>query len=1334
MLEIRNVSKTYRAKSGVAVKALDRISLTFPEKGMVFLLGKSGSGKSTLLNVLGGLDTFDADGGEVIIKGRTSKDFRRSDFDAYRNTFVGFVFQEYNILDEFTVGANIALALQLQGKRADSAAINALLEQVDLAGYGHRKPNELSGGQKQRIAIARALIKNPEIIMADEPTGALDSTTGEQVFETLKKLSEEKLVLVVSHDRDFAERFGDRIIELSDGHVISDMTLTRGNGATQGLTTIGDDMIRIRRGYTLTAEDLAMINAYLAKGDRDVILSKNEKLNGEVCAAAGISDEVGATEQRPTGKVETRTYRPEETKFIRSHLPLRNAFKMGVGGMKRRPVRLIFTILLSFIAFALFGLADTMAAYDRNTTIIDSISDSSMPALAVSVKLRSEYTSYDENGNVDYSSIEYYQSDALSDEDLRTLEARTGKKFYPVYNGSVSASTTVGLESTILNSAALRNRNGETFWRERSYNGFIEMNEEIARELGIHKIAGDFPQTTNEIMITKYHFDMWKQGGMILADGTRLSAEEVSDQSILGKTITVPVYNKSREDRTFQIVGILDTGLSTSGYEALLPDCKGERLKEKKLEALYNRLNAEISGSYHALLFGAPGLFDTFPKKISNGGGQSVPGIFYYVENGSAYLQEVKMTRTDNGTRFIVNGERVASSKDAEAYEILWREAGKNTMGADDLVIPLYALFNLTTDDLGLTKPRGSAEDLIPALRNDVEGWTYQRLFAERDQLRNTYNSRVPDDRKESANAFAAFLTEKMNERFGVTYTVDDWEMLLQKTTCYFYEEGAQSLSVTLSCFEWSNDNLTYVESLEYFRFVEAQYDAFAAKAEETDSPFRAFLTTYRSMTVTGGNRILTSADAGYHGYLVASAMLYLRGAAIGAYPQAEADIKWAKELPDIGLDALAAVRYADYADILGVELTPEQLEMLHYSDTRGNCGEADNVYNALFGESQYNNTSLNTLFRLSVALKFATQNDETIRAALEDLNNPFTKYVIERTSSYIYKGDEQVPQLPAGRDDALLRFFWTLAYLLNGDDQYRGAFAVDVRTDEIALGEDFLAAHLSQIPDLTMDFIVQKYKDGGESTEEPVAGLTGMKVTGYIRPTELSSTDTVIFSDAIYAEAKRQEKRNNGAQYGNGGYGVSKTGYHDSGRYAFALMPMKDVSREALGSLTAMHYDETGEFGFRMTNEVVETMDNWGDMIGTMRKVFLWIGLGFALFAALMMLNFVSATVTDKKREIGILRAVGARSADVFLIFFAEAFVVAMLNFVLAAIATGVATVYINLAIRQELGLALTLLHFGVRQVGLIFAVSLVVAVLGTLLPASKIAKKTPVDAMRDK
>ena len=1332
MLEIRNVSKTYRAKSGVAVKALDRVSLTFPEKGMVFLLGKSGSGKSTLLNVLGGLDTFDADGGEVIIKGRTSKDFRRSDFDAYRNTFVGFVFQEYNILDEFTVGANIALALQLQGKRADSAAINALLEQVDLAGYGHRKPNELSGGQKQRIAIARALIKNPEIIMADEPTGALDSTTGEQVFETLKKLSEEKLVLVVSHDRDFAERFGDRIIELSDGHIISDVTLTRGSVEGQGLTTIGDDMIRIRRGYTLTAEDLAMINAYLAKGDRDIILSKNEKLNGEVCAAAGISDEVGATEQRPTGKVETRTYNPSETQFIKSHLPLRNAFKMGVGGMKHRPVRLIFTILLSFIAFALFGLADTMASYDPNTTVVDSLADSSMPALAVSIKLRSENTYYDASGKIESSDVYYNQSDALSDEDLRALEARTGKKFYPVYNGSSSASDYLPLDSTILDSSALQNKYGETFWKVRGLYGFVEADETVARELGVTKIAGAFPATTEEIMVTKYHFDMWKQGGMILADGTRLAAEEVDEASILGKTISLPVRDK-HSTSNFRIVGILDTGLSTAGYEALLPGYQGERLKERKLEALRNRLDAEVGYSYHALVFGAPGLFDTFPKKVSNGNGQSTPGIYYYVENGSPYLTEVKKTESSlKDNRFTVNAQRMASSTDAADLGILWREAGKSAMGADDLVLPLYALFSLTMGDLGLTPQRGSAQDLIPALRDDVSGWTYASLFFDRKNLRETYNNRVPNDRKETDEAFAALLTEKMNERFGVHYTVDDWDMLLRNTYCTFEKPDAENLTVGIACFDWG-ENFTYAESLEYLRFVETQYEAFVTKAETEDSPFRAFLEKYgRTAVADGEKRILTAADAGYHGYLAASAMLYLRGAALGAYPAAEADIAWAAAVPETGLDALAAERYAGYADILGVSLTAEQLQMLHGSDGYGNCWIADNVYGALTGESQGDVVPLDQLFRLSVALRFAVQNDEAIRAALENVGNSFTKYVIDRTSSYIYEGDERVPQLPSGRDDPLKRFFWTLNYLLNSDEKYRGAFAVDIEADRIDVGEDFLAAHLSAIPDFTMDFVLQKYSDSG-STTEPVSGLTGMKVTGYFRSTAFSSSETVIFSDRLYAEAKRQQQKIN-AQYGGGGYSESRLGRHESGRYAFALVSMKDIGRETLGTLTEMHYDETGEFGFRMMNEVVSTMDNWGDMISTMTKVFLWVGLGFAVFAALMMLNFVSATVTDKKREIGILRAVGARAADVFLIFFTEAFVVAMINFVLAGIATGVATVYINLAIRQELGLALTLLHFGVRQVGLIFAVSLAVALIGTLLPASKIAKKTPVDAMRDK
>ena len=347
MIEIKNIVKTYHPKKGDKVVALSDVSVKFPETGLVFILGKSGSGKSTLLNVLGGLDT--ADSGEIIIKGKSSKDFSQGDFDSYRNTYLGFVFQEYNILEDFNVGANVALALKLQGRKATDEEINEILEEVDLAGFGKRKPNELSGGQKQRVAIARALVKNPEIIMADEPTGALDSNTGIQVFDTLKKLSENKLVLVVSHDRDFAEKYGDRVIELKDGKIISDIEKHRtyAEKTENGLSDYGGKLLKFPKGYKLTQKDVEKINAYLS--EKEAVLAVDDKLTEEVSRAARIDKDGRMETFAPTDEGKISFSKTAGFKLIKSRMPVKESFKMGASGLKSKPFRLVVTVLLCFV-------------------------------------------------------------------------------------------------------------------------------------------------------------------------------------------------------------------------------------------------------------------------------------------------------------------------------------------------------------------------------------------------------------------------------------------------------------------------------------------------------------------------------------------------------------------------------------------------------------------------------------------------------------------------------------------------------------------------------------------------------------------------------------------------------------------------------------------------------------------------------------------------------------------------------------------------------------------------------------------------------------------------
>ncbi len=220
MIEINNLTKIYNTKRKNKVTALSNINLKIGNKGLIFIVGKSGSGKSTLLNLLGGLD--DITSGEIIINGKNISKFNEQELDSYRNTYIGFVFQEFNLLEEYNVQQNIELASELQNETPSKEYILKLLKLLDIENLENRNINELSGGQKQRVAIARAIIKNPQIILADEPTGNLDTKSSTQIFDILKVISQSRLVIVISHDILSAQKYADRIIKIEDGKLIED--------------------------------------------------------------------------------------------------------------------------------------------------------------------------------------------------------------------------------------------------------------------------------------------------------------------------------------------------------------------------------------------------------------------------------------------------------------------------------------------------------------------------------------------------------------------------------------------------------------------------------------------------------------------------------------------------------------------------------------------------------------------------------------------------------------------------------------------------------------------------------------------------------------------------------------------------------------------------------------------------------------------------------------------------------------------------------------------------------------------------------------------------------
>ena len=650
MITFSKVSKTYTPKKGVPVEALKEVSFSLPDKGLFFILGRSGSGKSTALHLLGGLDS--ATGGDILVDGKSTKDFTQKDWDAYRNACAGFVFQDYNLFDDFTVRKNIALALELEGEKKFDEKISAVLSEVGLSGYEKRSPKELSGGQKQRVAIARALVKDPTIILADEPTGALDSETGAEIFELLRSLSKEKLVVVVSHDREFASEYADGVIEFADGRVKSDTASAK-------------------------AESSAA-----AEGAAAETKEKTKKRGMGIGARARLS---------------------------------------GMG-LKKHPVRMVFTIFLSMVCFALVGFTDAFGCYNANEVIYNSIRDAGFNYVGYMIE------TFD-TGVPSHSNGYWSKKDEANFKEVLHAEQ------VDYVNNAMSF--------PMFKLAETQEDANAWGYRPRSI-GCMEASEELFERYGLTLSAGRMPQPVapnepEEILISEYFFWLYQKYGF----ETGARSEEgsgydyyysipVNDFSdVLGQILPSNV-----EGMDYKIVGIVDTNYNFERYQFIEDYYKEERdyiipeLSDKVCQ-LQDERDTDLMTRMHRVLF----VRDGFVEDEYYAGLQGNTEKDYYEVSAGAKVYDARYF-----------SEFTPSEKDKVLY---WTNGEKELLAEEEVVLPISMLFS----SLNENKIYGKSLELVRAFAKENYRETdfataeeYADYIRIRDPFGNEYQPEYPFD------------------------------------------------------------------------------------------------------------------------------------------------------------------------------------------------------------------------------------------------------------------------------------------------------------------------------------------------------------------------------------------------------------------------------------------------------------------------------------------------------------------------------------------------------------------------------------------------------------
>lgn len=463
MIEIKNLTKIYKSKHKMDCKALDNISFSLPDKGFVFIVGKSGSGKSTLLNMISGLDSFTS--GEIIADGNSFNEMSKTDFDKYLSSYVGFVFQDYRLIDDFTIKQNIEIALDISGEKNN---ISYYLDKIGLQGHENRYPTELSGGQKQRVAIVRAIIKNPQIILADEPTGNLDSVTTIQVLNLLKEISKEKLVIVVSHDMNDAFAYADRIIELADGKIVKDRSKKEGY---RNMFEIVDNIAYLPHHKDLSKRQIASI-------------LKNKKSLIKIV-------------QKNSGFIPTKEQiiQTKKVDFKANKISKSNKKKLFSIFFKRRKFSKVLTIFLSAVLISLFYVIQAFVSFDSNRSTAQDLIYNNKP----SVELTKAYKP--EQG----TSLSNYTINYVDDSDIEAFkEVYPTGNIYKMFNNTISIMSYSVDGGTILNIKS----NCDEFYIKETY-GVLNCDESFLIDL--------YGNENNELEYLSYN-EVIKDYGIFISD------------------------------------------------------------------------------------------------------------------------------------------------------------------------------------------------------------------------------------------------------------------------------------------------------------------------------------------------------------------------------------------------------------------------------------------------------------------------------------------------------------------------------------------------------------------------------------------------------------------------------------------------------------------------------------------------------------------------------------------------------------------------------------------------------------------------------------------------